>query len=318
MLAAAEQGLRIDPASRGCQNLRALAQLGLGDVELTAEIVAQSLAQRPEDAWVHACRGWVHCIHSQPKPAIEAFRESLRLNPDLEWAREGLVKSLKSRHWFYRLMITARDETIARADSSFVKQAGRKAFRLLCLSLWVIGFYFVVLNVTLMLHHPIPVAYWYWAVLAAVLYGLLCTLVINPLADLVLLLDPFARHVLKSREVQVAKTTVIALGAPLPFVVLSLILGADTRDMASSLVLAIIAVPSYLASRFLAGRRKTISAVFVLLLLFLGIMAALPVGRLGSEEFKIQWDATRAAAVTLFQLGSWISCIAILRCANSP
>jgi len=294
-----------------------VAQLGLRDVELTAEIVEQSLAERPEDAWVHACRGWGHYIHSQPSQAIEAFRESLRLNPELEWAREGLVKSLKSRHWFYRLMITARDETIPRANSSFVIQARRNAFRWFYRLLWVIGFYFFVLTVTLMLYHPTPVPYWYWAVLAAVLYGLLFALMINPLADLVLLLDPFARHVLKSREVQAAKIMVIALGAPLPFVVLSLSLGADTRDMASALVLAIIAVPSYLASRFPTGRRKTISAIFVLSLLFLGFMAALPVGRLGSEEFKTQWDATRAAAVTLFQLGSWICCVAILRCAIS-
>ncbi len=39
------------------------------------------------------------------KQALEHFREALRLKPDMEWARNGMVEALKARYFLYRLML---------------------------------------------------------------------------------------------------------------------------------------------------------------------------------------------------------------------
>jgi hypothetical protein len=43
--------------------------------------------------------------HNEPKKAREHFREALRLNPENEWARQGIVEALKARNIIYALML---------------------------------------------------------------------------------------------------------------------------------------------------------------------------------------------------------------------
>ncbi|HEY2411554.1 MAG TPA: tetratricopeptide repeat protein [Pirellulaceae bacterium] len=104
-LAAANQGLALDPEHTLCTNLRAQALVKLGDREAAAATMGEALARRPDDAYTHANQGWALLHAGQPKPALEHFRESLRLDPELEWSRAGIVEALKARNFVYRWML---------------------------------------------------------------------------------------------------------------------------------------------------------------------------------------------------------------------
>jgi tetratricopeptide (TPR) repeat protein len=104
-LDAAELGLQLDPENVGCTNLRvrALAQLGR---KIDADAAVEAALQRaPENAFTHANRGWTLLEQGNPQKAMEHFREALRLDPTMDWARQGIVESLKAKHFIYRWML---------------------------------------------------------------------------------------------------------------------------------------------------------------------------------------------------------------------
>ena len=104
-LAAADQGLTLDPEHAGCLNLRAMALGQLGRREEADVALQGALAKDPENARTHATRGWSLLRQGQPDRALEHFREALRLAPELDWAREGVVEALKARHAVYRVLL---------------------------------------------------------------------------------------------------------------------------------------------------------------------------------------------------------------------
>ena len=104
-LEAAEQGLELDAEHGGCVNLRAMALVKLGRRAEAGAALGDALSRDPEDALTHANQGWTLLEQRQPDKALEHFREALRLDPNLEWAREGIVEALKARNWLYRQML---------------------------------------------------------------------------------------------------------------------------------------------------------------------------------------------------------------------
>jgi len=104
-LEAAEQGLSINPEDVQCANLRSMALVRLGRKEEAMRTVDFALERAPENAWSHANQGW-NCLHrNDPKRAQDHFREALRLEPDLEYARQGMLEALKARNPVYRGML---------------------------------------------------------------------------------------------------------------------------------------------------------------------------------------------------------------------
>jgi tetratricopeptide (TPR) repeat protein len=104
-LEAADQGLALEPENGLCTNLRAQALVKLGDRSAAAQTIGEALARRPDDAFTHANQGWALLHSGKPLPALEHFREALRLDPEMEFAREGIVEALKARNFIYRWML---------------------------------------------------------------------------------------------------------------------------------------------------------------------------------------------------------------------
>jgi tetratricopeptide (TPR) repeat protein len=104
-LRAAEQGLQFDPESVTCTNLRAMAMVKLGRRAEAGATIDAALAKHPESSLTHANQGWTYLEKGQPDKALEHFREALRLNPENEWARHGIVEALKARHFIYAMML---------------------------------------------------------------------------------------------------------------------------------------------------------------------------------------------------------------------
>ena len=104
-LEAAEQGLQLDPEHVGCTNLRAMAMVKLGRRAEAGATIDAALAKAPENAMTHANQGWTYLEKGEPKKALEHFREALRLDPENDWARSGIVEALKARNIIYAVML---------------------------------------------------------------------------------------------------------------------------------------------------------------------------------------------------------------------
>jgi tetratricopeptide (TPR) repeat protein len=104
-LNAAEQGLQFNPGHVGCTNLRAMAMVKLGDKQGAGRTIDTALSKNPENAFTHANQGWTLLEKGDPKKAAEHFREALRLDPQNEWARHGIIEALKARNIIYALML---------------------------------------------------------------------------------------------------------------------------------------------------------------------------------------------------------------------
>jgi Flp pilus assembly protein TadD len=104
-LRAADEGLTLDPDDDICLNNRAAALTKLGRHDEAARTLEGTLEKHPEDAHTHANRGWTLLHENEPRKAIEHFRESLRLDPNSEWARLGLIEALRAKNWFYRRVL---------------------------------------------------------------------------------------------------------------------------------------------------------------------------------------------------------------------
>lgn len=103
--AAAEEGLALDPEHVECTNFRAIAMVKLGDKIEAGAAIEHALQQDPEDAVSHANLGWSLLERGHPRQAMPHFREALRLQPNMEWARQGIVEAMKSHYFIYRIML---------------------------------------------------------------------------------------------------------------------------------------------------------------------------------------------------------------------
>lgn len=104
-LEAAETGLQIDSEHIGCTNLRAMALVRLGRKEEAGQTIDAALAKNPENSVTHANQGWTLLHAGQHEKALEHFRESLRLDPGNEWARQGIIEALKARNFVYAWLL---------------------------------------------------------------------------------------------------------------------------------------------------------------------------------------------------------------------
>jgi hypothetical protein len=64
-----------------------------------------ALANDPENSVTHANQGWTLLHAGDHKRALEHFRESLRLDPENEWARQGIIEALKAQNIIYAGML---------------------------------------------------------------------------------------------------------------------------------------------------------------------------------------------------------------------
>ena len=104
-LAAADAGLAVDPRHPACVNARGVALVQLGRRDEAAVTLGGALARDPHSAATHANQGWALLHAGDHRAALEHFREALRINPDLDWAKRGIVEALQARRVVYRVML---------------------------------------------------------------------------------------------------------------------------------------------------------------------------------------------------------------------
>ncbi|MEM9186676.1 MAG: tetratricopeptide repeat protein [Planctomycetota bacterium] len=221
-----DRALAIDPENLEAINLRSLANRGLGRSGAGLDDMRAALEVDPNDASSHANLGWSHLERNQLNEAERHFREALRLDPSLEWARVGVLETIKAKFPVYRWVLAY--------FLWMAKLTGRAQMAI------IVGLFFVNRAV-----RGAAEAYPEWApVLMPVtyLYAAFCVMTwfIQPLGNATLLAHPFARMALNRRE----KTEALVVGGLFTLVVGLIIANAVTGSFAFLLLAVAIGIPA--------------------------------------------------------------------------
>ncbi|MCG3127936.1 MAG: Beta-barrel assembly-enhancing protease [Phycisphaerae bacterium] len=237
-LAAADDGLAIDPQHGHCANIRAMALVKLGRREEARQTIDGALERSPDSASAHANRGWALLHENRPHEAVNHFREALRLEPGLEWARAGVIEALKARNIVYRLML-----------SYFLFMS-----RLSSRAQWgiIIGL-FLGYRLIRALADTQPALRGYLTpfVIGYVLFAGL-TWLAQPVFNLLLRFDRFGRHALSRDEIIGSNWVTAALGLAMLSLSAHFVTGLKVLLFAA-LIVGVMAIP--LSATFHASRR---------------------------------------------------------------
>jgi tetratricopeptide (TPR) repeat protein len=102
---AARQALELNPDNEIADNQLSMCLRMQDRLEESNEGVGRRLERDPEDSFAHANAGWAALQRFEQDQAEVHFREALRLDPEMEYARLGLRESYKARSAFYRLYL---------------------------------------------------------------------------------------------------------------------------------------------------------------------------------------------------------------------
>ncbi len=197
-LSAADEGLAFDPTDSVCLNIRALALTQLGDREAAARTTEGALAEDPDNAFTHANRGWTLLHEGKPKEAMVHFREALRLDPQMDFARAGIVEALKAQNFFYRAMLKY---------FLFMSRLGSGAQWAI-----MIGGYVGYRTLSNAARDNPALEKWVWPILWAYIAFAISTWLSSTLFNLMLRFHPFGKHVLSASEKMTSNFVAGALG----------------------------------------------------------------------------------------------------------
>jgi tetratricopeptide (TPR) repeat protein len=149
-----------------------------------ADQIRGMLARDPEDSWTHVSAGWAALQNGERKVGETHFLEALRLDPECESAREGLLHSFRARSPLYKAYLAY----------CFAMQRLKKGAR------WaiILGLYFgmrfsrVLFTGSL---EPVGIA-----IVLLYLLFVCWTWLAKGTGNLILLFDGFAKHALRTSE----------------------------------------------------------------------------------------------------------------------
>ncbi len=105
MLQVTAEGLCFDPQSVDLLSWRSVALYSVGQHQQAEQVILQALAQNPQSHLAYATQGWLSLTRNQPANAVEAFRQALRLKPDLAWAQIGYNRARLRASQNYRTLL---------------------------------------------------------------------------------------------------------------------------------------------------------------------------------------------------------------------
>ena len=283
--ASALQALALDAENSTAANQLAQALRLQNKLGENAAHLAGMLARDPENPFTHSNAGWAALQRGERREAETHFREALRLDPDFEPARDGLLTSFRARSPIYRTYLRY----------CFFMQ------RLSAKSRWavILGLYFGVKFARL-----IPGGF---IISALYMLFVLWVWVAKPFGNFFLLFDSFARYALRPAEKREAVAVGGGLLAGLAILATGAALGAAPVVL---LGLGFIAASFPLSMTFTNGSRPgtyifgTVAAITLL-----GALLQLLAGHVPLIEAD--------AAMTIFNAGA-IGCLASTWLGNVP
>lgn len=262
----ARAGLAFAPEDRACANFEAMALVKLGRGNESAAALRTALHHDPNSPVTHATSGWVALESGNQDEAMEHFREALRLDPNSEYARSGIVESLKARNIVYRLMLRyffwmsrldQRTRVFVILGAVFgIRILRNAAAAMPTIEPFVMPIFFIYL----------AFVYLTWTA--------------DSLFNLLLQFDPFGRLALSDEEKRTANYVGGLLLVALLFFLYSLTSASSEAQFAAIGALLMV-IPVSATFRREKGRSRTILTIYTGILLLIGL-AALGLAAVGS------------------------------------
>ena len=245
----ARKALAFDADNSGAANQLAQAlRLQNKQAENDAHL-AGMLARDPGDAFTHANAGWSALHRGAHREAEVHFREALRLDPDFDYAREGLLTSFRARSPLYRAYL----------KYSFAMARLNRGARWMV----ILGLYFGV-----QIARQIPGGF---VIVALYFLFVLWVWVARPVGNAWLLFDPFARYALRPPEKVEASVVTGSLVAGVAAVMVSFALSSDTAlligfcGIAAAFPLSLIFTNTSVLGRWVFGGVVTVAVLATVL-----------------------------------------------------
>jgi tetratricopeptide (TPR) repeat protein len=289
--AAARQALALDADNSSAANQLAHALRLQNKMAENAGHIAGMLARDPEDASTHCSAGWAALQRGRHRVAEQHFLEALRLEPESEYARQGLLNSFRARSPFYRGYL---------AYCFWLQQIGRK-MRIA----FVVGVLVFVNFARVMFMGPLAPL----ATVAFVVYLLfvLWVWLARPAGNFILLFDRFARHALKRAEKIEAMLVGGALCVGLPL----LVTGASLQSLGLSFPAISLIASAFPMSMTLTNPSKAGRIIFggigsFCMVTFIALLAAvfLPVSDAASQILLGMFSLSIFGAIATTWLGN--------------
>jgi tetratricopeptide (TPR) repeat protein len=298
-LEAAERGLQHNPEHVGCTNLRAIALVKLGRREEAGATIDAALRKAPENSVTHANQGWTLLEKGESKKALEHFKESLRLNPENEWARQGIVEALKARHFIYAVMLKY---------FLWMSRLSRQAQ-------WgvLIGAYLGNRFLSLMGNAKPEWRPWFLPIQITYLCFMLMTWIASPLFNLLLRLNRFGRMALSREQIVASNWIGLALLIALLSLVGALLLPTKLPLLLVALVFGSLLLPISGTFNCAEGWPRNIMALFTGAMATAGIagVVAFGVGEInsGTDRSLLKDGAMVLIGICVIgaALSSWVS-----------
>jgi tetratricopeptide (TPR) repeat protein len=267
-LDAAEQGLQFDPEHVGCTNLRAMAMVKLGRKSEAGRTIDTALAKNPDNSLTHANQGWTLLEHGEPKKAAEHFREALRLDPQNEWARRGIIEALKAQNFIYAMML--------KYFLWMAKFSRRGQWGI------VLAGYFGYRMVNALAQSNPDLAPWLLPLQILYVCFALMTWMAYPFFNLLLRLNRFGRLVLSREQTVASNWFGLCLFIALAGLVACIIMGFVAPWIFIALVFGLLLLPVSSVFKCHSGWPRNVMAAIAIALALLGIGSI--VGRFFGEE----------------------------------
>ena len=97
----ANEGLALEPNNKFCLNARVQALTKLERKVEASSTIENLLEKDPENVYSHANVGWSKLENGQTKEALHHFKQALAIDPNFEYAREGMSTAIKAKNIVY-------------------------------------------------------------------------------------------------------------------------------------------------------------------------------------------------------------------------
>ena len=293
----ARNALALDPDDETASNLLAHTLRLQNRLDESEEESNRRLARNPDNAFSFASAGWAALQRGDIRGAEGKFKEALRINPDMEYAREGLKHSYRARSAFFRLFLRW---------AFFIQRFNEKHRTLLIISL-VIGFN--VMKGIASAINPIlvvPVAILYYTFL----FG---SFISSGLANFFILKDPVARLSLdRSEKVEGIATGILVFGGLLGLIAGFLIPLFPLAALGGTMVAT--ALPASMLFTNSSDKGKLVFGMITFSALATGMVMAYDIFTHPSREMFEGLAGTCSTAIILLCAGStWLSMMSSLR-----
>ncbi len=293
----ARTALALDADDEAASNLLSLTLRMQNRLDESVGESERRLARDPENAFSFANAGWAALQRGDVKGAESHFKEALRIDPEMEYARDGLKQSYRARSAFFRLFL----------KWSFFMQRFSKGNRLAIAIGLIVGF--KVLRVLAASIHPllvIPLAIVYYLFI----FG---TWLSGGLANFFLLRDPVARLSLDREEkIEGAAVGLLFFGG-IAGLLAGFGFGIHALAVASG-VMMIATLPAALVFTKASGRGRVVFGLILAAIFVLGAIAAIDVATHPGR--KIMDDTAGAClsfVILLAVASSWLGTVPSLR-----